>query len=150
MAREFGVAEFVDERTERVPYLDSLQLLLDSQALLLIGTEEPHYTASKVFPYLLAGRPVVAVFHKDSNIIEILKKSTFSRTVTFDHDCLPAAGVDAISSHLEEILRSPINGALSVRSDDLESYSTYAMTARLASLFDTVIEPPQQAEMALR
>jgi hypothetical protein len=150
MAREVGVAEFVDERTERVPYLDSLQLLLDSQALLLIGTEEPHYTASKVFPYLLAGRPVIAVFHQDSNIIDILKKSTTSRVVTFDHDCPPAAGVETISRHLEEILRSPTSGAARVRNDDLESYSTYTMTARLASLFDAVIQPSQPSEMALR
>jgi hypothetical protein len=149
MARQVGVAEFVDERTERVSYLESLQLLVDSQGLLLIGTGEPHYTASKVFPYLLSGRPIVAVFHKDSNIIDILKKSMASRLVTFDHDHSPAEGIDRISRHLEEIIRSSINRAR-VRSEDLEGYSTYAMTARLASLFDAVMQPPQAAEMALR
>jgi hypothetical protein len=150
MASEFGISDLVDERTERVSYLESLQLLMDSQGLLLIGTEEPHYTASKVFPYLLSGRRIVAVFHKDSNIIDILKKATASHVVTFDRDCPPAAGVDKISRHLEEILISSMNGTSRVRNDDVQGYSTYAMTERLASLFDAVMQPSQQADMAVR
>jgi hypothetical protein len=42
-------------------------VLRDSTAVLLIGSSERHYTPSKVFPALVAEKPVLAVMHEASN-----------------------------------------------------------------------------------
>ena len=49
-----GSADLVREITGRVAYLDALRILLDAGGLLIVGTNEPHYTASKIYPYALA------------------------------------------------------------------------------------------------
>jgi hypothetical protein len=149
MAGEFGVAEFVDEQPERVSYLDSLQLLLDSQALLLIGSDQPHYTASKVFPYILSGRPILAVFHKDSSVIGILQDIDRARIVAFDHDTPASSNVELISRYFEEILISPQSAMWNVPGPSFDRYTTCAMAERLASFFDTVLRPSRISQAAL-
>jgi hypothetical protein len=149
LAHAAGISEFVDERPARVSYLDSLQLLVDSNALLLIGSEEPHYTASKVFPYILSGRPILAVFHEDSSFIDILQNAGSSRVVTFGQDAAPASQIEFISRHLEEILASPHPTMPRFLSGDCGDYTTRAMSARLSALFDIVIPPSHVSEEAL-
>ena len=58
VAREVGVAEVVREITARVlPYSEIVRIQGQATALLALGSSEPHYTASKIFPLLLARRP---------------------------------------------------------------------------------------------
>ena len=64
-ARELGVAHLVHEHPARLDYLDALDALRQASALLLLGSSEPHYTPSKVFPALLANRPLLAVYHSE-------------------------------------------------------------------------------------
>jgi hypothetical protein len=149
LARAAGISEFVAEQPARASYLDSLQLLVDSSALLLIGSEEPHYTASKVFPYILSGRPILAIFHEDSSVIHILKNAGCARVVAFGPSAPPASQVEVISRHLEHVLTSPHPPLTGIRSNDCVDYTTRAMSARLAALFDTVIQPSQVSEEAL-
>ena len=47
IAEEVGVAEAVREIPRRIPFLQALKVLAQSNGLLLIGSDEPHYTASK-------------------------------------------------------------------------------------------------------
>jgi hypothetical protein len=43
----------------------------DADALWMLGSTERHYTASKLFPYWLADRPIVGMAHEESTILEI-------------------------------------------------------------------------------
>lgn len=72
LAREAGVADAVYELPERLPFLQALAILSRSDGLLLIGSDEPHYTASKIYPALMSGRPYLSLFHKDSSSHTIL------------------------------------------------------------------------------
>ena len=74
LAEKYGIGKFVRETPQRVPYLQALDLLANSQALILIGSDEPHYTASKIYPALLSGRPILALFHKASSAYDILRR----------------------------------------------------------------------------
>ena len=40
---------------------------------MVIGSPEPHYSASKVFQSILSGRPILSLLHKDSEALEILE-----------------------------------------------------------------------------
>src|SRR5262249_51040438 len=61
------------EWPHRIPYFEALQLLLDADFLAVPGSDDPHYTASKIYPYILANKPLIGVFHPSSSVCEILR-----------------------------------------------------------------------------
>lgn len=71
-ARDHGVQDIVTERRERFPYLHILNFLREAAGVLVVGSTERHYTASKTFQSLLSGRPVYAVFHEASSAVEVM------------------------------------------------------------------------------
>jgi len=137
LAREARIEARVSEQATRVPYLDSLQVMIDSHALFLVGSDEPHYTASKIFPYMLAGRPLLAIFHEASSVIKILSDVNAGRVVSFNEKETVAERVNEISVHIEEMLRE--NYVPQIRGEAFESYSTRVLAGRLAETFDAVI-----------
>jgi hypothetical protein len=74
LAEEFGFADMVTELTDRIPYSEALRCLLDADALFVPGSDDPGYTASKIYPYLLARRPLLAVFHENSSVVQLMQK----------------------------------------------------------------------------
>jgi hypothetical protein len=140
IAEEMGVHGLVDEHPERVPYLDALQVLLDSHALAIIGSEFPHYTASKVFPYILARRPLLAIFHEASSVVKILKETQAGDVVTFSSEQKPVMHAAAISRYLEELICLPRGYQPPTRWEAFEAYTARAMSRRLAGVLDKVIE----------
>ncbi len=63
LAVKAGLSDIVSEVTDRIPYFEALQCLLDAEALFVPGSDDPGYTASKIYPYILAQKPLLAVFH---------------------------------------------------------------------------------------
>lgn len=139
IAAGVGISSQVEEYPSRVPYLDSLQIMLDSAALILVGSDEQHYTASKVFPYILAQRPFLAIFHEDSSVIKIINDTNSGRFVTFNLHRSPAESVLEIARHLEALLSVDEKRLEHVPRELLQTYSTRAMAARLAGVFDRVL-----------
>lgn len=74
VAREYGLEGLVEERTERIPYARALALLKGAHALVVPGSDDPAYTASKIYPYLLAGRPLLAIFHERSSVVDLIAR----------------------------------------------------------------------------
>jgi len=139
IARQEGVGDLVDEHPQRVPYLDALQLLSDAHALLVIGSAEPHYTASKIFPYILARKPLLTIFHRDSSVIGIVESTQAGSVVSFSaEDPLPAK-TGEIAWRLRELAALPAAREPRTRWQAVEAYTTRAMTARLAAVFDKVL-----------
>ena len=138
IAREASVEQQVSERRQRVSYLDSLQVMMDSHALILLGSKEPHYTASKVFPYILAKRPLLAIFHEASNVVTTLRQLGCGHVVTFGAQ-RSAADISEICNCLEEILTSPRSQSQVMRQETAEAISTKGMAARLAKALDKAL-----------
>lgn len=70
----FGLdSEFI-ERTDRVAYSEALTLMQNSDALVVFGSDDPAYTASKIYPYLLSRRPVLAIFHEKSSVVSLMRE----------------------------------------------------------------------------
>lgn len=72
LAAAAGVSGVIHEMPARIPYLEALRVLANSKGLLMLGSDEPHYTASKIYPYLMAGRPFLSVYHRQSSSHTIL------------------------------------------------------------------------------
>lgn len=84
LARRMGVGEFVTEVTDRVPYFESLALLSRADIIVLPGSEDANYTASKVYPNILARKPLVGVFSKTSSVVNLLRETGAGEVVAFD------------------------------------------------------------------
>jgi hypothetical protein len=132
----------VHEQTSRVPYFEALQLLKDADLLLLIGSDDPQYSASKVYPYLLARKPLVAVVHERSGLVPLLREAA-SVLVTFgsgtQHECAVrlAEGLDVLFR--DGLRPRPLSSRLEL------ACSAREMTRRQCEVFDTVVGAKRQA-----
>ncbi len=65
IAGECGLADIVNEYPGRVTYRRSLELLLKSDGVLILGVDDSGYMPSKLFNYALAQRPLLASLRRD-------------------------------------------------------------------------------------
>lgn len=140
LARECGVDDIVEERPARVQHLDAIQILLDSDALVVVGSEAPHYAASKIFPYILAAKPLLAIFHEESSAVKLLHETCAGNAVTFGANRPPLSIVGEIGTVLQELLRLPAGWRPPTNWEKFEPYTARAVTARLAEVFDRTIQ----------
>lgn len=74
LADSMGLGGVVTEHTDRIPYSQAMRCLLDADALIVPGSDDPGYTASKIYPYLLAEKPLLAVFHEESSVVSLIRR----------------------------------------------------------------------------
>lgn len=86
LARECGVTALVTEQTDRLPYFETLKCLIEADALVIPGSDDPGYTASKLYPYILARKPLLAVFHESSSVVDVLRRTKAGCVVTFNSE----------------------------------------------------------------
>ncbi len=104
IARQYDVEDYVTEITDRIPYFDTLYLLRKASILIVPGSSDTGYTASKIYPYLLAQKPLLAVFHKASSVVKLLQDLAIATLVTFDNDHPVDEAVDSCYKHLNDLL----------------------------------------------
>jgi hypothetical protein len=66
MARRICPGVRVEAWPGRLPMLDAFRSLQWAGRLLFFGSDEPGYTPSRLFPYLMAGKPLLALLHDKS------------------------------------------------------------------------------------
>ncbi len=141
VAREFGVESRVSEHALRVDYLDALTIHVEASAILLMGSNEPHYTASKLYPALLSGRPLLAVYHAESSVAEIMKRVTsppYSHLITYSA-ADPAEGrASDISMALRSLVENPSTAQIAWRASELDKLSARSLAGELAHVLDLV------------
>lgn len=138
LAAEYGLGERVVEQSAREPYFNALRLLLDADLLLLPGTTDSGYTASKLYPYILAGKPILAIFNEQSSVVEILRRTGAGEVVTFREGEDPAALARRLLPVLAETIgRLPFTSPTDW--DAFEEYSARAMTKRMTAFFDALV-----------
>lgn len=141
IAREIGVADLVTEEPGRLDYFDALQTLVESTAVLLLGSREPHYTPSKVFPALMTERPILALYHESSTATDLLRhagRPPVIRLITYDDGSGAPARVDDIVCALRQLIADPRFDRDAIDPRALAPSSADALAARLARVFDRV------------
>lgn len=73
-AKKEKIPDLVVEIRMRFPFLHIQHFLRQAAGILIIGSTEKHYTASKTFQCLLSQRPVWAIFHQESSAAKIMKE----------------------------------------------------------------------------
>jgi len=139
LAQKLGVGEYVTEITDRIGYFDTLSLLKQADALFVPGSTDTSYTASKIYPYILAQKPLLALFYKGSSVLEVLKAMGYTRVIAFDHTADPAdAYVDRCLDAFRSVLDArPADGPFDSRS--FEPYTAKARTAEQVRFFEQVL-----------
>jgi len=73
VAEKEGIADHITEHCYRIPYFEALYYLCTADALMLAASDDPRYSASKIFPYLHAKRPLITIAHKDSLMLKLAR-----------------------------------------------------------------------------
>jgi hypothetical protein len=135
IARDEGVGDLVRETPQRVPYLQALGVLANSQALLLIGSDEPHYTASKIYPALMSRRPFVSLFHRASSAHRILSAAGGGRALAFE----TPEELAALQAPVADAIRTLATQPQAFGTANPEAYAPYtahAVAGQYAAVFD--------------
>jgi hypothetical protein len=138
LAEKEGIAEAVLEIPQRVPYMQALSVLTRSDVLLLIGSDEPHYTASKIYPALMSERPFLSIFHHASSAHEILSHCGGGVAIAFaDEEELAALEVPLSDALYRLATRTTSFGV----ADRLAyaSYEARATAQKFADIFDRLL-----------
>lgn len=136
VANEEGVADVVDEHPRRIPYVDALNVLTSAHGILALGSTQHHYTASKIFPAILARRPLLAVYHEVSTVCEIMRATRAGELVTYGDTERAAQRVGAIADALERMLAPGGYNAGTVRLDALRENSAERMSQNIFRTLD--------------
>ena len=138
IAASAGIAQMVTESSRRRPYLETMAILADSDALLLIGSDEPHYTASKIYPTLMSGRPYLSLYHGASSGHRVLSGAGGGIALSFRSPEELASMEQDILEGLKQLLSAPGQ----IGPADPKAYSNDAavqVAGRFADVFDRVV-----------
>lgn len=148
LAAQEGVADLVREVPQRIPFLDALTVLANSNALLLIGSDEPHYTASKIYPALMSGTPFLSLFHDRSSAHQILSAAGGGYALSFTDPATLEGLASRIAERMIDLARGqpPLTPPLTPPS--AEAYAPYtaaAVSQSFAAIFNTISAPEFRA-----
>jgi len=144
LAKKFRLADIVHEQTDRVPYSTALKCLLDAHALIATGSNDATYNASKLLPYILAERPFLAVFHKDSPASQLLRTVGGATHVEFAEIDTEEAIAERIS---DRWLREGCHKIPKmIDRNELEPYTDFGQSRIFCDFLNTLLESAGYAE----
>ena len=125
-AQALGVAAMVTEHPHRIGYLDTLNHLGKSNAVLILGSTERHYTPSKVFQSMQSRRPIFAMLHAESSAVEMIRSARAGRVLSLSQASLPTPVTIAreLRAFIEDTSYDP---------DSVETLAGDALSARASA-----------------
>lgn len=135
VAIECGVGDLVEERTDRIPYLEGQALLRAADVVLIVGSDDPAYSASKVYPCVMSGRPVLAITHKESAACEVVRRCRAGLVVTFDQADSSSELASRTLGAIVGYLNSPLGAPAATDWDAFTPYTAREMARRQCELF---------------
>lgn len=135
LAVQLGVEDNVVEITDRISYFNTLSILNKADALFIPGSDDPRYTASKIFPYLLTGKPVLAVLNSKSPAHPVLQEYGAEYVYKYDED-------DDLIDSISTFLLNTVNTTFTKQeynADAIKKYAAENLTHEQCSLFDETI-----------
>lgn len=134
LARQYGVEANVTELTDRISYYHTLLSLQYADALFIPGSDDPKYTASKIYPYLLAGKSILSILNRNSPAMAILREYDVKHLYSYDD---PDLGFK-INGFLNEILEGQ-SAEIHYNINAIEKYAARNMAMHQCKLFNKVI-----------
>lgn len=135
LVQQMDLRASVVERPDRLCYSDMLHLLQASDALIVFGSDDPAYTASKIYPYLLAGKPLLAIFHARSTVVDVMRAGG-GVLVTFDESTDDAQ----LTGRIHDIWfkQRMFERVVPLNEEEFSPYTARTQAAGIARWFDDV------------
>ncbi|MCB0396427.1 MAG: hypothetical protein KDD36_07225 [Flavobacteriales bacterium] len=138
-ARQAGISQHVVEIRDRFPFLVILHMLSAAKGVMVIGSTEAHYTASKTFQAVLSKRPVLAMFHDQSSAAAVLTDiHADNYLVRYKEDASEEVLQEETADAVQRFLSG--NEVWSPAYDALKSYSSWASAKALVDQINSIIE----------
>ena len=138
IAEKSGVSEIVTEISDRLPYYETLYWLRQASLLFIPGSTDTAYTASKIYPYILSEKKILAIFHEDSSVVKVIAETQAGVCLTFNEKTDDTVLIAECKRQLLRLL-----GEGSVPNFDynaFEQYSAKSMADKMLTFFDDVIK----------
>ena len=135
LAKQFGIEENVIEITDRISYYHTLSILQHADALFIPGSDDPNYTASKIYPYLLTQKTLLALFNSKSPALKVLDEYVAPFAYRYDDD--------HVQFKIADFFKTVALGETQIQhydTDAIKKYSAENMTRQQCLLFDTVLK----------
>ena len=136
LAKQLGIGDNVIEITDRISYYHTLETLQQADCLFIPGSDDPKYTASKIYPYLLICKPLLAIFNEKSPAISILKEYGAENVYSYTSE---KESKLKVYNFLKDLLEKKIADP-HYNSEAIETYSAKNMTRKQCELFDLVVK----------
>jgi hypothetical protein len=135
---QFKIEPWVAEHPKRIGYLDVLYHLLQSSAILVIGSTAPHYSPSKIYQAMQAKRPIFAILHEQSSAVAMLEETQAGCVVKITGNALPTP--EQLACRLAEFVRDPQYNPNLVRWSALEAHSARESARSLAGAVELALQ----------
>ncbi|HWZ35553.1 MAG TPA: hypothetical protein VNW51_05300, partial [Mucilaginibacter sp.] len=133
LADAFGLADHVVEQTDRISYYHTLATLDLADGLFIPGSDSPGYTASKIYPYLLASKPLLAIFADGSAALKVLGEYGVKSAYGLS-DAAPAMIMDFLGD-----IAMGKSTTVNYNHEAVEKYAAQKMTEAQCELFNRVL-----------
>lgn len=135
LAKQLGVANNVTETTNRISYYHALATLQQADALFIPGSDDPKYTASKIYPYLMVKKPLLTIFNSKSPAMDVLNACKVPHAYSYD----AIAGLeDKLLNFLEQLIKGTMEAPI-YDEDAHDQHSAVNMTKKQCDLFDLAL-----------
>lgn len=138
LAKQYGVESNIMEITDRISYFHTLSTLNKADALFIPGSDDPRYTASKMFPYLLTNKPILAILNSQSPAHSVLQEYGAKYVYKYDSD---ADIIDKINEFLLNVVKDGFDKQ-EYNAAAIKKYSAENLTHEQCRLFNKVINEP--------
>ena len=138
LAAARGLSDLVTEVPHRLGHLECLRYQQHSDVLLLLGSLDPAYSPSKLYPYITAGRPLLCVAVQGGALAAKLSELRCGSSVVF-------SSVEQIAPAVAKLLARVADESQleDVANRDMkrfrQHYLAEALTARQAGFFEEVL-----------
>lgn len=132
LAQYFGLEDQVTEITSRIGFYSTINTLLAADALFVPGSDDPQYTASKIYPYILTKKPILAIFNPVSSAISIFKEYGVKYVYNYEQ---------VTNDNIHDFFKGLTNASEKKEQYNpaaLKKYSAQQMTLNQCLLFDKV------------
>ncbi|MBE7177902.1 MAG: glycosyltransferase, partial [Mucilaginibacter polytrichastri] len=136
LADAMGLQDYVVEITQRIGFYHALATLQEANALFVPGSDDSGYTASKIYPYILTKRPLLAIFHPDSSVTDILMRCSDALVLNLldDRDKLLKNAYDFLHA-----VASRKRTKLKLNSEEITKIMAPEMTMLQVGLFNQLV-----------
>lgn len=146
-AKDYGLQAIVIEYRERFPFLHILNFLSKAHRVMLFGSTEKHYTASKTFQCLLSERPLFSMLHAESSAVTIIGETNADAFLMPYTDGLSQ---DAIVKNLKPLLinfQTDVEWELNLK--PLDTYTSKQSAKVLAESMDKALQSLEKPPLGI-